>query len=261
MSSRTSPPTSTDAGPRSPEPGHSERGGGFTVDELAAAAGLTVRTTRYYAGLGLLPPPRRRGRVAYYGELHLAHLELVRALQDHGFTLAAVEGYLRRLPEDADVEDLALQRAMLTSWGGRSTPMTRPELVARAGRELDDATIGRLETIFALRREGEHFVPLPAFDVALQMIELDLPFDSVEHAAEAIDRHMNQLADELTAILRDRVLKPFRDRAPAGSDKAALQETVSRLRQLTLGAVVAGYQRAANEVITRSLSRATRDQD
>jgi DNA-binding transcriptional MerR regulator len=31
----------------------------YTVDELAAATGMTVRTTRYYAGLGLLPPPTR----------------------------------------------------------------------------------------------------------------------------------------------------------------------------------------------------------
>ena len=32
----------------------------YTVDELAAATGMTVRTTRYYAGLGLLPPPDLR---------------------------------------------------------------------------------------------------------------------------------------------------------------------------------------------------------
>ena len=53
----------------------------LTVDELATAAGLTVRNTRYYAGLGLVPPPVRRGRMAYYHRMHLAHLELVRALQ------------------------------------------------------------------------------------------------------------------------------------------------------------------------------------
>ena len=59
----------------------------YTVDELAAATGMTVRTTRYYAGLGLLPAPTRRGRMAYYTEEHRARLELIRALQDHGFTL------------------------------------------------------------------------------------------------------------------------------------------------------------------------------
>ena len=46
----------------------------LTVDELAAATGLTVRTTRYYAGMGLLPPPVRRGRMAYYGPEHRARL-------------------------------------------------------------------------------------------------------------------------------------------------------------------------------------------
>ncbi len=107
----------------------------YTVDELAAATGMTVRTTRYYAGLGLLPPPSRRGRMAYYTEEHRARLELIRALQDHGFTLSAIEKYLARVPVDASVEDLALQRAMLTSWGaGRRESMTRRQLETRARR-------------------------------------------------------------------------------------------------------------------------------
>src|ERR1700759_4986078 len=90
----------------------------YTVDELAAVTGLTVRTTRYYAGLGLLPAPSRRGRGADYTGEHRTRLDLIRALQDHRFTLAAIEKSLGRVPLDATVEDLALQRAMLTSWGG-----------------------------------------------------------------------------------------------------------------------------------------------
>lgn len=228
----------------------------YTVDELAAATGLTVRTTRYYAGLGLLPPPQRRGRLAYYTPAHRARLDLIRALQEHGFTLSAIESYLRRIPEDADVEDLALQRAMLTSWGGDTRePMTRRQLSKRAGRVLDDTELDRLVRISAVRREGEKLWPLPAFDVALDLAALDIPVDSMEEASEAINRHMEGLADELTVILRERVLKPFRDQEHTEADKAAFEQTLSRLRQLTLGAVVAGFQRAANEVITRSLAR------
>ena len=101
----------------------------YTVDELAAATGMTVRTTRYYAGLGLLPPPSRRGRMAYYTRAHRGRLELIRALQDHGFTLSAIEKYLGRVPAEATVEDLALQRAMLTSWGaGKRESVTRRQL-------------------------------------------------------------------------------------------------------------------------------------
>ena len=48
----------------------------LTIDELAVATGMTVRTTRYYASLGLLPPPTRRGRLAYYSREHRARLEV-----------------------------------------------------------------------------------------------------------------------------------------------------------------------------------------
>ena len=231
----------------------------YTVDELAAATGMTVRTTRYYAGLGLLPAPSRRGRMAYYTQVHRARLELVRALQDHGFTLSAIEKYLARVPADATVEDLALQRAMLTSWGAaKRESLTRRQLEARAGRRMADEEIRRLVKIYALEEVGDRYELLPSFDVALQMTELELPVDSMEEAAAAINRHMDALADELTHILRARVLAPFRGQEHSEADKAALERKMSRLRHLTLEAVVAGFQRAANQVITRSLSGSSR---
>ena len=46
----------------------------LTIDELAVAVGMTVRNTRYYASLGLMPPPIKRGRVAYYDDVHRARL-------------------------------------------------------------------------------------------------------------------------------------------------------------------------------------------
>lgn len=230
----------------------------YTVDELAAVTGMTVRTTRYYAGLGLLPPPTRRGRMAYYTPAHRARLELIRALQDHGFTLSAIEKYLARVPGDASVEDLTLQRALLTSWGaGPRESVTRRQLEARAGRALGDVDLERLIKIYAVRVEGERYEALPSFEAALKLMELDIPVDSVEEAAEAITRHMDALADDLTRILRTKVLMPFRGREHSEADKAAFEKTMSRLRQLTLEAVVAGFQQAANQVITRSLSGST----
>jgi len=227
----------------------------YTVDELAAATGMTVRTTRYYAGLGLLPPPSRRGRMAYYTQEHRARLELIRALQDHGFTLSAIEKYLARVPADASIEDLALQRAMLTSWGaGKRESMTRRQLEARARRRLSDDEIERFATIYALQVDGDRYTPLPSFDVAVKLGDLDIPVDSMEAAGEAINRHMDELADELTHILRTQVLIPFHGQEHSAADKTAFEQTMSRLRQLTLEAVVAGFQRAANQVISRSLS-------
>lgn len=227
----------------------------LTVDELAAATGMTVRTTRYYAGLGLLPPPERRGRMAYYGPEHRARLELIRALQDHGFTLAAIEKYLARLPEDASVEDLAVQRAMMTSWTSeRREPLTRRQLEARAGRALSDEDLDNLETVQGLRRVGDRFEVLAPFDSAVRTLDLDIPVDAFVKASSAISRHMEELADELTAVVRDEIVAPFREHQHTAEDAARFQEMFSQLRQLTLEGVVAGFQHAANEVISRSLS-------
>jgi DNA-binding transcriptional MerR regulator len=227
----------------------------LTIDELAAAAGMTVRTTRYYASLGLLPPPERRGRIAYYGTLHAAYLELVRALQDHGFTLQAIERYVASLPAEATVEDLALQRAMLTSW--TSSPpreVTRAELDREVGRRLSAADVDLLVRLGALERHGRGYRVLPNLRIGLDLLDLDIAPDGVAAAGDAIARHMDALAEELTVILRTEVLAPYRE-GHTPEEAARLERTLPRLRQLTLEALVVRFQSAANAVISRSLAR------
>src|SRR5438270_2357499 len=90
--------------------------GEFTVDELAARTGMTVRTLRFYASEGLLPPPQRRGRIAFYDGRHRMRLELIRTLQEHGYTLSAIQRVLARLPEDATPAEFAVQGAVLAPW-------------------------------------------------------------------------------------------------------------------------------------------------
>lgn len=239
-----------------------ENGGTLrTVDELAAAAGLTVRTTRYYASLGLLPAPARRGRMAWYDDTHLARLEMIRALQGHGFTLQAIEGYLASLPADAGVEDLAVQRAMLTSWTvGAPQELSRRQLDQHAGRKLSDDEIALIEELGMVHRtqsEGvDRFAPVHGFDVAVALLDLDIPVSGMRLAGEAISRHMSALAVDLTEILRDEVLEPWRSEQHHSRDEAAqLEGTIARLRQLTLDAIVSAFRRSANDVIARSLLR------
>jgi len=228
----------------------------LTIDELAAAVGTTVRTTRYYASLGLIPPPERRGRIAYYGPVHRARLELVRALQDHGFTLQAIERTLAAVPESAGVEDLALQRAMLTSWTSEPPArLTHRQLEKKAGRRLSEADLALLARVGSIEVHDDEYVAMPYLHVGVQLLDVDVPLESLGLAEEAIRRHMESLADELTTILHTQVLEPFRRSQSSPEDAARLEQTVAQLRRLTLEAVVSGFQRAANAVITRSLSR------
>jgi DNA-binding transcriptional MerR regulator len=228
----------------------------LTIDELSAEVGMTVRNTRYYASLGLMPPPIKRGRVAYYGAVHRARLELVRALQQHGFTLQAIEGFVRTIPDDATVEQLAFQRAMLTSWSPQPPEeLTRRQLEEKAGRRLSADDLRLLVVLGAVEKRGKSYVALPHLDVGLGLLDLDVPEESLEAAGEAIRRHMEALVEELTDILRTFMLQPFREHGEDPEEAERLRQTLPRLRQLTLEAVVAGFQRAANAVITRSLAR------
>lgn len=234
-----------------------DQGAGLlNIDELAASVGMTVRNTRYYASLGLLPPPVRRGRMAFYDGRHQARLSMVRALQEHGFTLQAVERYMAELPTEASAEELALQRAMLTSWSpSAQETLTRRQLERRAGRRLGDDDVEILRRIGTIEPDGDRYVVLPTFSVGVELLGLDIPVAAMEAASDSITRHMESLAAELTDVLHTQVLEPFRREEHRAEDAAEFERTMSRLRQLTLEAVVTGFQRAANVVIRRSLAR------
>ena len=75
---------------------------GFTIAELAALAGVTVRTIRYYIAQGLLPSPGSLGPMARYADDHLSRLRLIRRLQRRHLPLADIRRQLEDL-SDADV--------------------------------------------------------------------------------------------------------------------------------------------------------------
>lgn len=233
----------------------SDQSAPLTVDELAAEAGMTVRTVRYYAGLGLIPPPVRRGRLAFYSEVHVARLKLVRALQDHGLSLTAIEHYLARIPADSGADELAVQRLALSTWSPQPAErMPRAELGRRAGRAVDRATLDVLLAIGVVQQDGDEVELLPGFDATLKVLELGISVDGITAAGSAIQRHTAALAEELTEVFASRVIGPYRAQTHhTAEEAAAFQAAIVQLRELTLEAVVTGFQRAANEVINRSL--------
>lgn len=225
-----------------------------TVDELALGAGLTVRTTRYYASLGLIPPPIRRGRLGYYGPQHRARLELIRELQAHGYALTAIERHLSRLGPDASVEEITAQRVLLTPWvTDAGEEVDRRTLEERVGRRLDADTVDALVAMGAVepQRRG-WYRTTPTLDVAAQLVAMSIPLEGMVQAGAAIDRATSELAEELDKILRHHVVEPYR-RAHHGSTGEELARTVERLRPLTIQAIVTGFQRAANRLIRQSL--------
>ena len=75
------------------------------VEQLSAQAEVSVDTIRYYQSKGLLAPPRREGRIAWYGDGHLDRLSRIRSLQERGFSLATIA---RLVSGELDAADEAL---------------------------------------------------------------------------------------------------------------------------------------------------------
>jgi DNA-binding transcriptional MerR regulator len=210
----------------------------LTIDELAERSGVTVRNIRFYAGRGLLPPPRLRGRTGLYGPDHLARLELVNELSALGFTLSAIESHLRRLPAGAGADALALHRALLRPWVPEQVEvLDRAELDRRAGRPLADADVAALADLGAIDRLDGGRVRLHgpgALASALAMLDSGLPVALWRRAQRIVERHTTALADELMALFQEEVLQPYRDRGRPSAERARLAEALAQLKPVTV---------------------------
>ena len=232
----------------------------YTVDELAVRAGVTVRTVRFYAGRSLLPPPRLRGRVGLYGPVHLARLELIRELQALGFTLAAVERHLQRIPDDASAEELALQRALLTPWVAETREEVElHELSRRAGRHLDEDTIEQLVSLGVLERtDGTGFTLLNPTLLAngLEIIDLGMPPEMLHAAKKVVERHVVAMAAELQELFADNVLRPYVEQGRPAGERERVRQITDKLKPVTIQALVSGFERAVNHTLRRKVSGA-----
>lgn len=225
----------------------------LTIDQLARRSGITVRTIRFYAGRGLLPPPRLRGRTGLYGADHLARLELVSELSALGFTLAAIENHLERLPPTAGAEELALQRALLTPWAPEQIEeVDRGELDRRAGRALDAADLDTLAGlgVVTVLPDGRIRLHGPGtLSGGLAVLNSGLPLSVWRGAHAAIERHTAALAEELMALFQEEVLQPYRDAGRPAAERRRLAEAFAQLKPITIRGVVTAFGRAVNQTI------------
>lgn len=230
----------------------------LTLDELTARVGVSVRNVRFYTTRGLVPPPIRRGRSGYYTSDHVARLELVRELQAHGFTLSAIERYVARIPDDATPETIALHRTLLAPWMAElSEPLSRRELMRRAGRTLDD---DELDTLSALgivlpAKGGKYDVSVAHLSVGVALLDLGMPREVALAAQDIFTAHGRAVAEELTELFRTKVWPAYVE-GEATADQ--LREAVERFKPVSVAALVAAYESAVNETKRETVARRAR---
>ena len=126
----------------------------YRIDDLARLAGTTTRNIRVYRDRGLLPPPRRVGRIALYNDTHLTRLRLITSMLDRGYTIAHVKEMLGAWESGRDLADvLGLETAIVGSWATEQ-PETRPR--ADVERLIGDpGAFDRLVTLGVIRVDTE----------------------------------------------------------------------------------------------------------
>ncbi|MDT0608766.1 MerR family transcriptional regulator [Streptomyces lancefieldiae] len=228
----------------------------LTIDELAARAGVTVRTVRFYGTKGLLPPPTiGPRRVGHYGGEHLARLALIEELQHQGMTLAAIERYLKRLPPDLNAHGLALHRAVVASWAPEAVEtVTREELGRRAGRPLTDEEVERLAAMDIVTRDGDtpeaYRVDTGLLRLGVELLDVPLSPDTVLAARTALLEHSRAAARDLSRLLRDAV---------AERDARDVRSLSAHMHPLVVQALLTTFQRSLREELREWLDRGGED--
>jgi DNA-binding transcriptional MerR regulator len=86
----------------------------YRLDDLACISGVSARNIRAYRERGLLDPPRRVGRSAYYDDYHLSQLKTINQLLRRGFNSAHIAEFFASMRQGADLADiLGIQQAIL----------------------------------------------------------------------------------------------------------------------------------------------------
>ncbi|MER5401930.1 MerR family transcriptional regulator [Streptomyces sp. NPDC002599] len=214
----------------------------LTVDELAARAGVTVRTVRFYSARGLLPPPViGPRRVGHYSQGHLARLALIEELQHQGMTLAAIERHLTQLPPGLSAHDLAIHRAVVASWAPDAMEdVTREELDRRAGRPLRDADLERLAAMGVVDGTGDPVRLDPGLlKLGLELLDVPIADETILAARTVLLEHARAAAHALSGLLRNAVGEQ--------ESVAAVKSLSAHMQPLVVQALLTAFQRSLKD--------------
>jgi DNA-binding transcriptional MerR regulator len=216
----------------------------YRVEELAKAAGLPVRTLRFYRERRLLPPPRREGRIAWYSEDHLARLRTVAALLERGHTLGGIADLLAAWEQgrtlDGVAELLGLEGALAAPWSDE-TPvrLTPQELADYFGEDVSPENLTTSLEIGYIAVHGEQVVHVSRrlLDASAALVREGVPLAAVLAAGREVRGHVDAIAELFTQVTKDHVLGRVDAMEPGEAYRLA--ESLQRLRPLAKNIVEA----------------------
>lgn len=226
----------------------------YRLDELAQISGVSARNIRAYRERGLLDPPRRVGRSAFYDDDHLSQLRTINQLHRRGFSSAHIADFFAGLRRGADLADvLGIQRAVLrtrTEPGGGDVPMAAGTAPLAFDIEPDSDEARRLiEYGLAQQVGGAMMLTDPAVARIVARAADQLGYvRALLHIFESTRRMIDGLARGFLPVLDEWVAARFDEgRAPRPEEAEELGQLVRDYRDLWTSVVSHRLDKALHE--------------
>ncbi|WP_406003660.1 MerR family transcriptional regulator [Streptomyces sp. NBC_00829] len=206
------------------------------MEELAEAAGITVRTLRFYRERGLIPPPRREGRIAWYDDHHLARLRTIAALLERGHTLNGIADLATAFESGRDVGEVLGLGEPTEETPVRLSP---EELADYFEGEVTPENLAAALDLGYLATDGDEIVHISRrlLDVSSALVREGVPLAAVLEAGRRVRDHADALADLFVEVLsahtREADVEKLRPLAKSVVDAEVSMALDRRLRKPT----------------------------
>ncbi|MFJ1845799.1 MULTISPECIES: MerR family transcriptional regulator [unclassified Streptomyces] len=170
------------------------------MEELAEEAGIPVRTVRFYRERGLISPPRREGRIAWYDDHHLARLHTIAGLLERGHTLTGIADLARTFESGRDV-------AEVLGLGGptEETPvrLTPEQLADHFEGEVTPENLAAALDLGYLATDGDEIVHISRrlLEVSAELVREGVPLATVLSTGRRVREHADALAELFVSVL------------------------------------------------------------
>jgi len=209
----------------------------YRLEELAAFSGVSVRNIRAYRERGLLDPPRREGRSAYYDDRHLSQLRTINELLRKGFTSAHIAEFLSSTREGHDLAGiLGLQQAIF------GAPRQAAAVAVDIDADGDEAT-RLVQYGLAEIRDGRLTLVNPRIaEVVVDAADQLRYVRTILRVADGIADQLDELAKSVVDSLEESLFARF------GKDYVPLPEDLVELRRLVTDYRVLGRRVVADQL-------------
>lgn len=218
----------------------------LTIDELAAQVGVPTRTIRFYQARGALLKPEIRGRVAYYGEVHVDRLKLIAQLQDRGLRIDAIRDLVTSIDRgELDLAEwLGIEREVQAPWADdHARTVDEAGLQALAGTKRPGLVADLIRNRLVERRGDVYLIPSPTLlGIAVRLAAAGVDLDTAAAAAEILRKHLRRAVKDLVELF----VRGVRD---GGVELAEPEATFATLRPLGTEAVKVMFAREMEQAL------------